>query len=732
MGGTLQTFVGMESDAAAAAAAELVRRNIAPIKAAFLQRNGADVKAEATPAEAVAAAVPPLVDGAAEPKPSEAPKPGVRGDWVLGKERAAAVPGSAPQKKLSKKQAAAQRFASRSVQLCSSFVQGRCAFGDGCRFSHDVSAFLASKPADLPGACPFASQPACPYGVACRYARSHSPPDAAVAAWLASEPGSAADSAGAPADAETVVLPAVDAVLPERNCVTPSLQAQLRKNQRRFPEADALLEKLGCKISFRPPRDAPAESEDGAEADGAVAKRARLEEAARGCGARVRPGEVKLVDFSGKLYLAPLTTVGNLPFRRVAKWLGADVTCSEMALATSLLQGSPSEWALLRRHPSEDLFGVQLCGGYPDAVARACQLLGETVDFDFLDLNCGCPIDLVCDKGAGAALLRYPARMEKLCRAASGLLGVPLTLKTRTGWEDAAELRSAHSLAPRLRDWGVTALTLHGRTRAQRYSRTADWDYIAGVARGCSGGDGGAPLPLIGNGDVFSWCDYEQHVGEHGVATCMLARGALIKPWLFTEIKERRHWDISAGERLDLLRRFASHGLEHWGSDGAPPLQSLPSQPSPPLSLPSAGRGEHPPLPARVVLLPAPLHPRGPARGSAAAARLAAAGLYGPQRPGDAHGLPRPARLGAAQQHRAGAAAGGLPLRAQAQEQRVGEQRGGCGGARRGGERAGLNETVVRSDIIGRFLRFFRPARVAQQPTAAGTLSPTPPSEVPS
>ena len=525
---------------------ELVASNIAPIKQQYLVHR----QALSTPA---AEAAKDVADAAL----------------------AAPAAGGGESHKVSKRQQAKDRRASRAEQLCFGFMAGTCRFGTDCRFSHDLGAYLASKPPDLPGTCPFISTGACPYGLSCRYALTHVPCPPALATHVAENGGGAETSA---ADGDTSTLPPVESVQAEHNFIPDEVQSTLRKNMRPFPQADARLTTLGCKISFRPVKTADDGGND--ETDPA-AKRPRVDDRDDNktdvATARLRREEIKLVDFRGKTYLAPLTTVGNLPFRRLCKALGADITVSEMAMATNLLQGQASEWALVRRHPCEDCFGIQLCGGYPDAVARVAELLSDlNLSCDFVDLNCGCPIDLVCDKGAGSALLTKPQRMEAICRATAPLLHVPLTLKTRTGFADDEDKRCAHEIAASMSDWGITALTLHGRTQGQRYTRTADWNYIRRVAdtlpHAASNGSGrdskaARRIQFVGNGDVASWTDFEAHLNSHGVDTCMIARGALIKPWVFTEIKERRHWDISASERFDLLKRFCSHGLEHWGSD---------------------------------------------------------------------------------------------------------------------------------------------------------------------
>ena len=284
----------------------------------------------------------------------------------------------------------------------------------------------------------------------------------------------------------------------------------------------------------------------------------------------------KKIDWENKLYLAPLTTVGNLPFRRICKKYGADITCGEMAMSLQLLQGHQPEWALVQKHESEDLFGIQLCGPSPQQMARVAQLVDDGhIKCDFVDINLGCPIDLVYSRGMGSGLMARKKPLEVMVRSMANILArksqTPLTIKMRTGVY--ADKHIAHNLAPlSLKSWGASMVCIHGRSREQRYTRSADWKYIQNVAEAANEetvvSSYGGTVPIYGNGDIMNYEDYNNfRATAPQVSGVMIARGALIKPWVFKEIKEQKHWDISATERLDMIKDYVNYGLEHWGSD---------------------------------------------------------------------------------------------------------------------------------------------------------------------
>lgn len=518
------------------------------------------------------------------------------------------------------------------LKLCTATVQGKqCPYGASCKFSHDFAAYRAARLPDLGDTCPiYEVDKYCRFGVTCRFGSAHLtdvPPSGEQAHQQAAH---------------------------ERNTMPAGLAAQLRKHSYDFARANAAArrwEEINVHRSDGAEALDAAGTEDVTEAravgtDGGKAAECEAAECEAEClavdssaqqtaegvplsanaplasAAPLASGDAPLasaapaplksddhylsgsaptrerrpVDFSGKLYLAPLTTVGNLPFRRVCKGYGVDITCSEMALGTNLLQGQASEWALLRRHVSEDVFGVQIAGNSVETMVRhrppgrrtsphgprqslpgaptpspspsrasfppqgrVAQLLDSEIDCDFVDINMGCPIDMLCNRGMGAGLATRPNKVQGIVRVMSQLLNCPLTVKMRTGYE--AEKPTAHKMIPKLSSWGAAAVTLHGRSRQQRYTKLADWEYISQCARMST-------IPLIGNGDVYSFEDLASALqADTGVSAVMIARGALVKPWIFTEVKERRHWDISSSERLEMLRGFVRYGLEHWGTD---------------------------------------------------------------------------------------------------------------------------------------------------------------------
>jgi tRNA-dihydrouridine synthase 3 len=259
----------------------------------------------------------------------------------------------------------------------------------------------------------------------------------------------------------------------------------------------------------------------------------------------------------GRVLLAPLTKGGNLPFRRLLVRYGAEVTASEMAVARKVVAGARGEMALLRKAPEESFFGVQLAGRKPSEMARAAEIAVER-GAAFVDLNLGCPIDLFCRRGMGAALMRRPGKVAAVVDAMRRAVHVPLTVKLRLGWDEAKP--TYLEVARAAQDAGADAVALHGRSRKQRYKRASDWDAVAQLARTLS-------VPVIGNGDLLTWRDVKHHWETSGCASVMIGRGALIKPWIFREIIEQRDLLLEPAERVNLLREYRDLAIEHFGDD---------------------------------------------------------------------------------------------------------------------------------------------------------------------
>jgi tRNA-dihydrouridine synthase 3 len=259
---------------------------------------------------------------------------------------------------------------------------------------------------------------------------------------------------------------------------------------------------------------------------------------------------------AGAVVMAPMTKGSNLPYRRLCIELGATVLISEMVVARRLKQRRQGEYALIRRAPEEPCFAVQLCGNQPDEMAWAAALV-ESRGADFIDINLGCPIDHFTRKGLGAALGRQPTKVRRIVEAMCKAVRVPVTVKIRLGWN--AEALNYMTLAQSAVDGSASAIFVHGRTREARYRNPANWEAIAEIAAA-------VPVPVIGNGDLLFAHECHERLASSGCTAVMTARGALTRPWLFTELT-RGYWDITAEERLAIYRRYVALALEHWGDD---------------------------------------------------------------------------------------------------------------------------------------------------------------------
>lgn len=253
--------------------------------------------------------------------------------------------------------------------------------------------------------------------------------------------------------------------------------------------------------------------------------------------------------------MAPMAMGGNLPYRRLCREYGAVRTCSEMVLAHKLVKGG--ERPLIRHHESETDFGVQLAGKHPEVMAEAAVIAVES-GARFIDLNFGCPIDLIVRRGSGAALLKRPGKLAQVVAAVRDAVDVPLSAKLRLGYSDAK--LNVVDLALRAQEAGADAVGVHGRTRNQRYRLNARWDLIDEVARTVD-------IPVLGNGDLLTPWDLERRRRETSITSFLVARGALIKPWIFRELAEGRPLDPTVAERWAVLRRYCDLALEHFGDD---------------------------------------------------------------------------------------------------------------------------------------------------------------------
>jgi nifR3 family TIM-barrel protein len=274
----------------------------------------------------------------------------------------------------------------------------------------------------------------------------------------------------------------------------------------------------------------------------------------------MRIGLVELPEFP--LLLAPMEDVSDPPFRRVCKELGADLMYTEFISSEGLIRDAIKSKKKLDIYEYERPIGIQIFGGDEDAMALSAKIV-EATGPDFLDINFGCPVKKVVCKGAGAGVLKDIDLMIRLTKAVVNSTHLPVTVKTRLGWDD--DHINILEVALKLQDAGIKALTIHGRTRMQMYKGEARWEPIAAVK---SHPD--IEIPVFGNGDIDSPEKALAYKTRYKVDGLMIGRAAIGYPWIFNEIKHFEktgtHLDPpSINERIRVCKLHLEKSIEWKG-----------------------------------------------------------------------------------------------------------------------------------------------------------------------
>lgn len=237
--------------------------------------------------------------------------------------------------------------------------------------------------------------------------------------------------------------------------------------------------------------------------------------------------DIASVRLEGNVFLAPMAGVTDFPFRLLCREMGCALAFTEMVSAKGMLLAPPGNRAareLLLTSPQEGPVALQLFGREPQTVAEAARRLAGDGRFCLVDLNMGCPAPKIAGSGEGSGLLREPDLAVRVAEAVVRASPVPVTVKLRMGWDEDSLVYE--ELGRRLQEAGVSALTLHARTRRQFYAGRADWDAIARLKRAVS-------IPVIGNGDVTCLQDARRMMEQTGCDAAMIGRAAMGNPWVF-------------------------------------------------------------------------------------------------------------------------------------------------------------------------------------------------------
>ena len=265
--------------------------------------------------------------------------------------------------------------------------------------------------------------------------------------------------------------------------------------------------------------------------------------------------KIGTIDFGERpLFLAPMEDVTDIGFRKMCKRFGAAMVYTEFVSADAVIRSIKSTLNKIVIDEEERPVGIQIYGKDVESMVEAAKIV-EQVKPDVIDINFGCPVKKVANKGAGSGMLKNIPLLLEITREVVKAVNTPVTVKTRLGWDDNNLIIT--DLAEQLQDCGIQALTIHGRTRAQMYTGEADWTLIGEVKKNPR-----IHIPIIGNGDVTSVADAQKRFDSYGVDAVMIGRATFGCPWSFSETDAPDTQKLTLDDKIDILEEMLRINVE--------------------------------------------------------------------------------------------------------------------------------------------------------------------------